>query len=108
MRAPWDAPGSSRGLPAGGRLRMRNMSGRAVGEALTAVALTAVLVFVGSGLLALDGAESPAAAFLDTGPRTAGTLLGIPFLVWAAALVTAATLGRRRPARGRLVAAIVL
>jgi hypothetical protein len=83
---------------------MRSMTGRAVAEALTAVALTAVLVLVGAGLIALGGAEPPAAAFLGAGPRNAATLLGIPLLVWAVALVVAA----RRAGRVRLVPGIVL
>ena len=87
---------------------MRNMTGRAVAEVLSGVAIAAALVLVGAGLLALDGAESPAAAFLYAGPRTAGTLLGIPFLIWAAALVLVALRGRRGTARGRLVPAVVL
>jgi len=87
---------------------MRCMTGRAGKEALTAVALTAVLVFVGAGLIALGGEESPAAAFFGAGPRNAATLLGIPFLVWAVALLVAARRAERSGGRLRLVPCIVL
>jgi len=84
------------------------MSGRAFLEALTAVVLAAVLLFVGSGLLALDGAGSAPAAFFDAGPRSAGTLVGIPFLVWAVAILLVAWLGRTRTRMTRLIAGIVI
>lgn len=87
---------------------MRDMAGRAMAEAVTAVVLTAVLVLLGAGLIALGGEESAAGAFLAAGPRNAATLLGIPFLVWAVALLVAARRAQRNGGRMRLVPAIVV
>ncbi len=77
-------------------------------EAVAAVALTAVLVLLGAGLIALGGEGSPADAFLGAGPRNAATLLGIPFLLWAVAILVAARRAGRTGGRLRLGPAIVL
>ncbi len=82
------------------------MQGRVLAATLTTIAITVVLLFVGAGLLSLDSAESPAAAFFDQGPRALVGVVGIPFLVWVAALVATDHLTRRLALAPRLLIGI--
>jgi hypothetical protein len=82
------------------------MAGRTVAGTLTAIVLTAVLLLLGAGLLALDGAASPAEAFLSDGPRAVVAFVGLPFVVWAIVLVLVDLLGRNRTARFRFLIGI--
>ncbi len=82
------------------------MAARVLAGTLTAVLLTAVVLFLGAGLLSLDGAPSPAAAFFDQGPRAVVGMIGIPFLVWAVLLVGADLMTGRRSVVVRLLAGL--
>jgi len=79
------------------------MQGRVLAGTLTTIGITIVLLFLGSGLLSLDSAESPAAAFFDQGPRALVGVVGIPFLIWVAVLVAVDHLTRNLPVAVRLL-----
>lgn len=84
------------------------MSARVLVGTLTTILLAAVLLFLGAGLLALDGAPSPAAAFFDQGPRAVVGILGVPFLVWAVLLVAADLLTSTRTLAVRLLTGVAV
>ncbi|WP_210479782.1 hypothetical protein [Naasia sp. SYSU D00948] len=79
------------------------MPGRVLAGTLTTIVLTAVLLFLGAGLLALGAAASPGAAFLDDGPRAVLTFVGLPFAIWAVVLVLVDVLVRNRTVTVRLL-----
>src|SRR3954451_1698736 len=84
------------------------MPGRVLAETLTAVGITAVLLFLGAGLLALDSASSAADAFLRAGPASVIGILGVALLVWIALLLTADAINRNRSGVTRLVTDVVI
>lgn len=64
------------------------MTGRAIGETLVALALTALLALLGAGMFEfIDGNVTLAEAFFVRGPQFVGPLFGIPFALWGVALI---------------------
>lgn len=82
------------------------MPARVPAASFAAIAITVVLLFLGAGLLSLDGAPSAGAAFFDQGPRAVVSILGIPFLVWAMVLVGTDVLARNTTVIVRLLIAM--
>lgn len=84
------------------------MSGRVLAATGTAVGITAVLMFLGAGVLALDASESAADAFFRAGPASVVGILGVPLLVWVVLVVGADLLNRHRSGIVRLITDVVL
>ncbi|MCU1436934.1 MAG: hypothetical protein JWP66_21 [Naasia sp.] len=74
----------------------RGTVGRVLAETAVAAGITALLLFVASGLLALDGAASPADAFLRSGPANVLGILGVALVVWLLLILAANGLNRHR------------
>ncbi|HEY8589287.1 MAG TPA: hypothetical protein VIL55_07035 [Naasia sp.] len=72
------------------------MTGRVLAETAVAAGITLVLLFLGSGLLALENAPSAGDAFFRSGPANVLGILGVALVVWVLLILAANAVNRRR------------
>jgi hypothetical protein len=84
------------------------MPGRVLAETLSVIGITALLLFLGAGLFALDTASNVADAFLRSGPASVLGILGVALLVWAVLLLVAGLLSRNGSPVTRVVTDAVI
>lgn len=70
------------------------MTGRVLAETVVAAGITLVLLFLGSGILALDA--GPVEAFFRSGPANVLGILGVALVLWVLLILAANAVNRRR------------